>query len=54
MVVAQQVPHPPATGAGAPQSPRVGRLMLTISELKRWPINYYIDTAEPPNTPPVI
>ena len=45
MVVAQQVPHPPATGAGAPQSPRVGRSMLTISKLRRWSINYYIDTA---------
>jgi hypothetical protein len=26
--------------------------MLTISKLKRWSINYYIDTARPPNTPP--
>ncbi len=26
--------------------------MLTISKLKPWSTNYYIDTARPPNTPP--
>ena len=37
MVVAQHVPQP--------QSPCVGGSMLTISKLKWWSINYYIDTA---------
>ena len=37
MVVAQQVP-PHASG-------RWVRLVLTIAKLKRWSINYYIDTA---------
>jgi hypothetical protein len=35
-----------ATGSGAPQSPWVGETLLTISKLKRWSINYYIDTAQ--------
>ena len=38
MVVAQQVPRP--------QSRPVGGSMLTVSKLKRWSINYYIDTAQ--------
>ena len=38
MVVAQQVPQ----RAGG----RVGGPLLTISKLKRWSINYYIDTAQ--------
>ena len=29
-----------------PQSPLRGGSMLTISKLKRWSINYYIDTAQ--------
>ena len=31
--------------SGAPQSPWVVDLVLTLSKLKRWSINYYIDTA---------
>jgi hypothetical protein len=38
MVVAQQVPQR-ATGGWV-------RFVLTISKLKRWSINYYIDTAQ--------
>ena len=38
MVVAQYVPQR-ASG-------QVGELVLTISKLKRWSINYYIDTAQ--------
>ena len=37
MVVAQQVPQPPQRS--------VGGSVLTIAKLKRWSINYYIDTA---------
>jgi hypothetical protein len=33
------------TAAATPQVPWVGGSMLTISKLKRWSINYYIDTA---------
>ncbi|BBY41783.1 MobF family relaxase [Mycolicibacterium celeriflavum] len=46
MVVAQQVPQTMAAGSGAPQSPWAGATLLTISKLKRWSINYYIDTAQ--------
>ena len=35
-----------ATGSGVPQSSWVGEALLTISKLKRWSINYYIDTAQ--------
>jgi hypothetical protein len=45
MVVAQQVPQTGATESGALQSLSVGGLVLTISKLKRWSINYYIETA---------
>ena len=41
MVVAQQVP----------QSPVGAIAVVTISKLKRWSINYYIDTAQPPSGP---
>jgi len=34
----------------APQSPWVVDLVLTISKLKRWSINYYIDTARAAET----
>src|SRR3981081_4664895 len=45
MVVAQQVtqPRPPDP---VRRRPLRGGSMLTISKLKRWSINYYIDTAQ--------
>src|ERR1700740_265235 len=46
MVVAQHVPQPRPPDLVRHTHHVLGATVLTISKLKRWSINYYIDTAQ--------